>query len=156
MLTGVYRTEGFFCNICRENPVIFTDYRKIPADIAGFPCRYCRFSLQILQVFPAYIADFPCRYCRKTLNHPVNLCKYLQWGTLTAWGIKFKWCAKSYTTVAFLFHPFLLLEKVESLIRWNMQTKCTRQCILHNSNLKIHGFWTKALKLHSFLKTKSL
>ena len=43
MLTGIYRViKGFFCNICRENPVIFTDCREIPADIAGFPCRYCR------------------------------------------------------------------------------------------------------------------
>ena len=41
--TGVYRViKGFFYIICRENPVIFTDCREIPVDIAGFPCRYCR------------------------------------------------------------------------------------------------------------------
>jgi hypothetical protein len=35
MFTGVYRvTKRFFCNICRINPVIFTDCREIPADIA--------------------------------------------------------------------------------------------------------------------------
>ena len=38
--TGTLR--GGFCNICRENPVIFTDCREIPANIAGFPCTYCR------------------------------------------------------------------------------------------------------------------
>jgi hypothetical protein len=43
MFTEVYRAiKGFFCNICRKNSVIFTDCREIPADIAGFPCRYCR------------------------------------------------------------------------------------------------------------------
>ena len=57
MFTGIYRdSAGVFCNICREKPVIFTDCREIPADIAGFPCRYCR----------------------KNLNHPVNPCKHLQ------------------------------------------------------------------------------
>jgi hypothetical protein len=43
LFTGVYRViNGFFCNICRENPVIFTVCRETPADIAGFPYRYCR------------------------------------------------------------------------------------------------------------------
>ena len=43
MFAGIYRdSAGVFCNICRENPVVFTDCREIPADIAGFPCRYCR------------------------------------------------------------------------------------------------------------------
>ena len=43
MFTGVYRViKGFFCNICRENPVIFTYCKEIPADIAGLPCIYCR------------------------------------------------------------------------------------------------------------------
>jgi hypothetical protein len=32
----------YIANVYRENPVIFTDCREIPADIAGFPCRYCR------------------------------------------------------------------------------------------------------------------
>ena len=54
MFTGVYRViKGVFCNICRENPVIFTDCREIPADIA-----------------------------EKPLNHPVNPCKDLQCSNL--------------------------------------------------------------------------
>jgi hypothetical protein len=41
MFTGVYsEIKVFFCNICKENPVIFTDCREIPADIVGFLCRY--------------------------------------------------------------------------------------------------------------------
>ena len=37
MFTGVYRViKAFFCNICRENPVIFTDCREIPADVHIF------------------------------------------------------------------------------------------------------------------------
>ena len=43
MFTGNYRVlRADFCNIYRKNPVIFTDCREIPANIAGFPCRYCR------------------------------------------------------------------------------------------------------------------
>ena len=35
MFTVVYRViKRFFCNICRENPIIFTNFREIPADIA--------------------------------------------------------------------------------------------------------------------------
>ena len=50
MFTKVYRViNGVFCNICRENPVIFTDCWEIPADIA-----------------------------EKHLNHIVNPCKHLQ------------------------------------------------------------------------------
>ena len=46
MFTGVYRViKGLFYNICRENPVMFTDCREIPADIA-----------------------------EKALNTPVNIC----------------------------------------------------------------------------------
>ena len=37
MFTGIYRDSvGVFCNICRENPVIFTDCRGI----AGKICKY--------------------------------------------------------------------------------------------------------------------
>ena len=50
MFTGVYRViKGVFCNIYRENPVIFTDSKEILANIAENP-----------------------------LNHPVNPCKHLQ------------------------------------------------------------------------------
>ena len=47
--------QGFFCNICRENPVIFTDFPCNPPAT----CKYCR-------VFPANIAEKP-------LNHPGNI-----------------------------------------------------------------------------------
>ena len=57
---------------------------------------------------------------------------------------------KKCTTMAFLCYPFLQLENVESLISLNVYT------ILHNSNLEIHGFWPKALKIHGFLKKKSI
>ena len=82
--TGTLR--GGFCNICRENPVIFTDCREI----AGKIFKYYR-------VFPADIVKnlyFPCkglkctysrrsrrcgRYCRKPPRRvPVNPCKHLQ------------------------------------------------------------------------------
>ena len=61
-----------------------------------------------------------------------------------------KVCTGLCTTVAFLCYPFLQLENVESLISLNVYT------ILHNSNLEIHGFWPKALKIHGFLKKKSI
>ena len=51
---------GVVCNICRENPVIFTDCRGI----AGKICKYYR-------VFLANIAENPRRV-------PVNTCKHLQ------------------------------------------------------------------------------
>ena len=61
MFTGVYRVfNRFFCNIFRENPVIFTDCREI----AGKICKYYR-------VFPADIAEKP-------IKDPVNPCKHLQ------------------------------------------------------------------------------
>ena len=57
MFTAVYRViKGFFCNICRENPAIFTDCREI---------------LYHHRVFPADISE-------KHLDHPVNPCKHLQ------------------------------------------------------------------------------
>ena len=51
MFAGIYRdSAGVFCNICRENPVIFTD----------FPCRYCRNPPQSpcksLQTFEVWIS----------------------------------------------------------------------------------------------------
>ena len=61
MFTGIYRdSAGVFCNICRENPIIFTDFPCNPPAI----CKYYR-------VFPADIAENPCRV-------PVNPCKHLQ------------------------------------------------------------------------------
>ena len=37
MFAGIYRDSAVvFCNICRENPVIFT----------GFPCNICKLYLQ--------------------------------------------------------------------------------------------------------------
>ena len=61
MFTGIYRDSvGVFCNICRENPVIFTDFPCNPPAI----CKYYR-------VFPADIAENPHRV-------PVNPCKHLQ------------------------------------------------------------------------------
>jgi hypothetical protein len=49
MFTGVYRViKEFFCNICRETPVIFTDCREI----AGKTCKYYR-------VFPVDKAEKP-------------------------------------------------------------------------------------------------
>jgi hypothetical protein len=42
-IANVYRViKGFFCKICRENLVILADCSEIFADIAGFPCIYCR------------------------------------------------------------------------------------------------------------------
>ena len=58
MFTGTLR--GFFCNICRENPVILTDCRGI----AGKICNYYR-------VFSVDIEENPGRV-------PVNPCKHLQ------------------------------------------------------------------------------
>ena len=61
MFTGVYRViKGLFCNICWENPVIFTDFPCNPPAI----CKYYR-------VFPADIAENPRRV-------PVNPSKHLQ------------------------------------------------------------------------------
>ena len=61
MFTGIYRViKEFFCNICRENPMI----------TIGFPCNLpaiCKYY----RVFPADIAEKP-------LNHPVIPCKHLQ------------------------------------------------------------------------------
>ena len=57
MFTGIYRdSAGVFLNVCRENPVIFTDCREI----AGKICKYYR-------IFHADIAENPCRV-------PVNIC----------------------------------------------------------------------------------
>ena len=57
MFAGVYRdSTGVFCNICRENPVIFTDF---PCNIyrlqklQGKSVNITGFSLQILQKTPA-------------------------------------------------------------------------------------------------------
>jgi hypothetical protein len=48
--------SGVFCNICRENPVIFIDCRGI----AGKICKYYR-------VLPADIADKPLQSPCKSL-----------------------------------------------------------------------------------------
>jgi hypothetical protein len=53
-------SAGVFCNICREKPVIFTDFPCNPPAI----CKYYR-------GFPADIAESPRRV-------PVNPCKNLQ------------------------------------------------------------------------------
>jgi hypothetical protein len=61
MFTGIYRdSAGVFCNICRENPLIFTDF---PCNSPAI-CKYYR-------VFPADIA-------KKKRRVPVNPCKHLQ------------------------------------------------------------------------------
>ena len=59
-LQGFTWLRGSFLQYLQGKTCLFTDCSEIPADIAGFPCRYFR---------------FPCRYCRKT---PVNPCKHLQ------------------------------------------------------------------------------
>ena len=57
MFTGIYRdSAGFFYNICRENPVIFTDF---PCNLPAI-CKYYR-------VFSADIAEKP-------IKDPVNIC----------------------------------------------------------------------------------
>ena len=57
MFTGIYRdSAGVFCNICREKPVIFTDFPCNPPAI----CKYYR-------VFPADIAENPMQSPCKSL-----------------------------------------------------------------------------------------
>ena len=41
--------------------------------------------------------------------------------------------------------------KIEILFCQNLRPECT---VLYNSNLEIHGFWSKALQIHGFLKKK--
>ena len=53
IFAGIYRDSvGVFCNICRENPVIFTDFPCNPyrlQELQGKPVDITGFSLQILQ-----------------------------------------------------------------------------------------------------------
>ena len=60
MFTGIYRdSAGVFCNICRENPVIFTDLQNLQ----GKSVYITGFSLQILQKNPAESLQFPANIC---------------------------------------------------------------------------------------------
>ena len=60
-------SAGVFCNICRENPVIYTDFPCNPCN----PVNITGFSLQILQKTPCRVPAIPCKYllciCSKLL-----------------------------------------------------------------------------------------
>ena len=59
-LQGIAGTlRGVFCNICRENPVIFTDLQNLQ----GKSVYITGFSLQILQKTPAESLQFPAIIC---------------------------------------------------------------------------------------------
>jgi len=57
MFAGIYRdSAGVYCNICRENPVIFTDFSCNPyrlQELEEKSVNITSFSLQILQKTPA-------------------------------------------------------------------------------------------------------
>ena len=56
-------------------------------------------------------------------------------------SLQLKVCAESYTTVAFFFHPFLLLESGKpDKVKYADKKYTTVYTVLHNSNLEIHGF----------------
>ena len=87
MFTGYYGVlRADFCNIYRENPVIFTDCREIPADIA-----------------------------EKPLNHPVNPYKHLQCETVFILSDLKIFFQRSYLTHYFLIKDNIMsLKKPES------------------------------------------
>ena len=59
-LQGIAGTlRGVFCNICRENPVIFTDLQNLQ----GKSVHITGFSLQIFQKTPAESLQFPANIC---------------------------------------------------------------------------------------------
>ena len=98
MFTGVYRVfNRFFCNICRENPVIFTDCREF----AGKICKYYR-------VFPADIAE-------KLKNHPVNPCKHLQCNSIQITALT--------ACITLKTQPFWLLKVILSFLCMSNQQR---------------------------------
>ena len=80
--------KGFFCNICRENPVTFTDCREIPADVA----EKLNHPVKPLQTFAVYIdqtvVTFQLLHLKtvfvssffvlgRVLRHFCNVCLYI-------------------------------------------------------------------------------
>ena len=55
-------SAGVFCNICRENPVIYTDFPCNPCN----PVNITGFSLQILQKTPCRVPAIPCKHLQCT------------------------------------------------------------------------------------------
>ena len=51
-------SAGGFCDICRENPVIYTYFPYNPCN----PVNITGFSLQILQKTPCRVPAIPCKY----------------------------------------------------------------------------------------------
>ena len=103
-------SAGGFCNICRENHVIYV-YRFFLQFLQS--CKYCRVSLQILQKTPCRVPAIPCKHLQCSYLYIYILQKILlcvvdfkgQFQTiLHVKSIQFFFIWKFNLSYSFLFH----------------------------------------------------